>query len=114
MHHAKRLATMLFSVMAFTALAFAGQVASPNLPQAQAEGTAYYTGDGVHIRKGTNTSTTSLGLGYKIHKVWDYSYTTGQSVSGNPYWIYHQNLKTYVKGYSSNVYLPWSRNGSSC
>jgi hypothetical protein len=48
----KRIATMFFSAMALTAVALVGQVASPNVPQADASGYTYYTGDGVYIRRG--------------------------------------------------------------
>jgi hypothetical protein len=65
----------------------------------------YFDGNGVNIRTGPHRGCTSVGLGYRSQRVTLYCYTTGDSVSGDPYWDKLKDLSTGKVGYSSEVYL---------
>jgi hypothetical protein len=64
-----------------------------------------YTADAVNIRQGPWTSYTSNGLGYPGQGACEFSEVSGETVNGNPYWLYHENLTTFVQGYSTEAYL---------
>ncbi len=65
-----------------------------------------YSGNGVNIRTGPNTSYTILGEGYvgQVACIWGYVY--GQNINGNSLWVSHDDFSTGVgPGYASDYYM---------
>lgn len=67
-----------------------------------------YATSGVAIRKAPDTSSIRHGLGYPGQGATIYCFTTGDNVSGNPYWDRNRNQKTGVTGYSADYYMSWT------
>lgn len=64
-----------------------------------------YTSEGVHIRTGADTGSTSLGMGYPGDELCLFYYTEGESIDGDPYWWNHTNMSKPVEGFSHRSHL---------
>jgi hypothetical protein len=100
--------------MRVVALLLAALVSSAALPVADASasrlpgnefGVFDFKAQGVNIRSGTSTRHTVVGSGYIGQKFCVNKIVSGQSVNGNPWWLYGKNMSTGKIGYVSAVYI---------
>ena len=100
--HIKRLVV----TAAAGALLLAGSV----VPTAQAD-SGFYT-EGTRIRTGPATWYTADGLGYPYHNVTAWGEYLGETIEGNPYWVFHSNWTTDIYGeWSCRYWVNWSYGG---
>lgn len=60
---------------------------------------------GVNIRSGPGLFYTANGAANIGETLWDYCYTTGTTIYGNPYWDYVVDAATGIGGYVTEFYL---------
>ena len=85
-------------------LASTGALAAPAMAS-NAKGD--FTGSGVAIRQGPNTSFPRNGLGFPGQQQCTNFFTNGQSINGNTLWSHLKDIATGVTGYSSDEFLDY-------
>lgn len=70
-----------------------------------------FTGSGVNIRTGPDTSCTAIGSGYPGHSLTVRCYT---NAAGGYYWIYLTDNTTGKTGWSRGDYVTWSGGIAMC
>jgi hypothetical protein len=90
---------LLITILMICALAFG------TTSVAYAYNTWHYTYDGVNIRQCGYTSCVSNGLGYTGQYACGFFDEQGETINGNPWWLFHHNESTGVEGWSAEAFM---------